>query len=116
MTQEEGGSVHAFQPLEGIKVQMVGGLVQKEEVWILEQNLPQTHPHLPASAANTRKSVKTVACLFKNPGFQSDRETKHTDLASADAWAPELHIVSNVPLPDESSHTSLWMRMKHTYP
>ncbi len=30
---------------------MIGGLIQQEQVRVLQQDLAQTHPHLPAAAA-----------------------------------------------------------------
>ena len=38
-----------FQPLYGLDVQMVGGLVEQQHVGLLQQNLGQLDTHAPAT-------------------------------------------------------------------
>ena len=38
-----------FQPVAGFEIEMVGGLVQEQQVWFLQQQLGQGDAHLPAS-------------------------------------------------------------------
>jgi hypothetical protein len=38
-----------FQPVAGFEVEMIGGFVQQEQVWFLQQQLGQGEAHLPAA-------------------------------------------------------------------
>ena len=38
-----------FKPLDALNVEVVGGLVQQEEIWLHEQQLGQLHTHFPTA-------------------------------------------------------------------
>ena len=44
------GFQEAFEPLDGLDVEVVGGLVEKQEIRLFQQDFGQLHAHLPAVA------------------------------------------------------------------
>ncbi|MCY1405549.1 hypothetical protein D9M71_207890 [compost metagenome] len=51
---------HAFQPADGVDVQVVGRFVQQQHVRIGEQRLGQQHPQLPARRHGAHRTEMLV--------------------------------------------------------
>ena len=78
-----------LEPVAGLEVEMVGGLVQQQEVRLRQQKLGERDPHLPTSAEVLRGQVELV-------GFEAEAEQDFFSLAFDGEAAAAIPFVTTL--------------------